>query len=156
MGFLSNLKMPGEIISKGIDAVRDTVDDMHTSEEEKEKLEQEMTKIENEMTKEINKTYRKELEEKASIIEAEAKSDHFITSNWRPITALVFVAIIANNYIIAPYMEAFIGTQVVLDVPPQMWQLLKIMIGGYVMGKSGEVIAGRLTKNHDSSKEDLR
>ena len=53
-------------------------------------------------------------------------------------------------------MEGFIGTQVVLDVPSQMWQILKIMIGGYVMVKFGEVIAGRLTKNHDSSKEDLR
>jgi len=156
MGIFSNLKMPGEIISKGIDAVRDTVDDMHTSDEERKKLEQEMTKIENEMTKEINKTYRKELEEKGSIIEAEAKSEHFLTSNWRPILMLIFGFIVLNNYVLVPYMELMFDVSVNLEIPPDMWAILKLGIGGYIAGKSGEVITGRLSPNHDSSKEDYR
>lgn len=36
------------------------------------------------------------------IITAEAKSEHWLTSTWRPITALTFVAIVANNYILYP------------------------------------------------------
>ena len=156
MGFLSNFTSPGEIVSKGINAVRDTVDELHTSEEEKQKLEQEMTKIENEMTKEINKTYRKELEEKASIIEAEAKSDHFLTSNWRPILMLIFGFIVLNNYVLVPYMELLFDLSVELAIPPDMWAILKLGIGGYIGGKSAEVVAGRLSPNHNSQKEDFR
>ena len=78
------------------------------------------------------------IKSKGEIIKAEAESEHFLTSTWRPITALVFVVIIANNYIVAPYMEAFMGTKIILKIPPQMWDLLKIMIGGYVVGRSAE------------------
>lgn len=47
----------------------------------------------------------KEFESKAKIIAAEASSEHWITSAWRPITMLTFVAIIANNYILYPYLD---------------------------------------------------
>jgi len=75
-------------------------------------------------------------------IVAEAKSDHVITSTWRPITMLTFVAIIANNYILAPYIDLFFDVNVVLDMPPQMWDLLKIGLGGYVVGRSVEKTVG--------------
>ncbi len=71
-------------------------------------------------------------------IVAEAKSEHTITATWRPITMLVFVAIIANNYIIAPYVQLIFGVDVQLPLPPQMWDLLKIGLGGYVVGRSVE------------------
>ena len=74
----------------------------------------------------------------ATVIEAEAKSEHLLTSTWRPITMLVMVAIIANNYILAPYLSALFGFNVVLEIPPDMWGLLKLGIGGYVMGRSVE------------------
>jgi len=31
-------------------------------------------------------------------------------------------------------------------IPPDMWQLLKIGVGGYVLGRSGEKIVGVLKK----------
>lgn len=83
----------------------------------------------------------KEYEKQAEIIITEAKSEHPLTSQWRPITMLTFVFIIANNYIIAPYMGAMFGWSVSLDIPPDMWALLKIGLGGYVVGRSGEKIA---------------
>ena len=83
----------------------------------------------------------KEFEKQADIIIAEAKSEHKITSQWRPITMLTFVAIIANNYILAPYLQAMFGWSVSLDIPPDMWDLLKIGIGGYMLSRSGEKIA---------------
>jgi len=82
----------------------------------------------------------KEFEKQADIIIAEAKSEHKITSQWRPITMLTFVAIIANNYILAPYLQAMFGWSVALDIPPDMWDLLKIGIGGYMLSRSGEKI----------------
>jgi len=77
-----------------------------------------------------------------SAIVAEAKSEHTITATWRPITMLVFVAIIANNYILAPYINLFAHVDVTLPLPPQMWDLLKIGLGGYVVGRSVEKAAG--------------
>mgnify|MGYP000645021635 CR=1 FL=1 len=120
-----------DIISGAIGPVTDLIDNMHTSEEEKAKAKQAIQQMQNSLTSQIIKA-------KGGIIKAEAESEHFLTATWRPITALVFVAIIANNYIIAPYMGAFAGKEVVLDIPPQMWELLKIMIGGYVVSRGAE------------------
>ena len=80
----------------------------------------------------------KELEQAGKIITAEANSEHWLVAAWRPITMLVFVFIIANNYILAPYIDMLFGTNVSLELPPQMWDLLKIGIGGYIVGRTGE------------------
>jgi len=80
----------------------------------------------------------KELDAAMQTIMAEAKSEHFIVAAWRPITMLVFVFIIANNYILYPYLSLFTDKAVALDLPPDMWDLLKIGLGGYVVGRSAE------------------
>jgi|TARA_R110001583_G_scaffold27983_1_gene99431 hypothetical protein len=77
---------------------------------------------------------------KFGVIQAEANSKHFITAAWRPITMLTFVAIIANNYLLYPYLSLFWNQAPVLDIPPDMWGLLKIGLGGYVVGRSAEKI----------------
>ena len=51
---------------------------------------------------------------------------------------LCFVAIIANNYLLFPYIQLFGGSAVKLDIPPDMWDLLKLGIGGYIAGRSVE------------------
>jgi hypothetical protein len=79
-----------------------------------------------------------EVEAAMNVVVAEAKSEHALTSQWRPITMLVFTAIVANNYIIAPYLSAIFGWSVTLEMPDQLWNLLSIGIGGYVVGRSSE------------------
>lgn len=74
------------------------------------------------------------------VVVAEAKSEHWVTSAWRPITMLVFVVIIANNYILAPYIDLFFDSGLTLEIPDQMWSLLQIGLGGYLAGRSGEKI----------------
>jgi len=80
----------------------------------------------------------KELDSAMKIITAETKSEYFIVSAWRPITMLVFVFIIANNYVIYPYLSLFWPDAPTLAIPPDMWDLLKIGLGGYVVGRTGE------------------
>lgn len=75
------------------------------------------------------------------VIVAEAKSTHWVTSAWRPITMLVFTAIIANNYILAPYLAMLFGVSVELELPEPLWELVKIGLGGYVVGRSAEKVA---------------
>lgn len=79
-----------------------------------------------------------ELEAAVATISAEAKSDHWIVAAWRPMTMLTFVAIIANNYLLYPYLTLFWTDAPVLEIPPDMWGLLKLGLGGYVIGRSAE------------------
>jgi len=53
---------------------------------------------------------------------------------------------IGNNYIIAPYLDAILGTSVMFEMPEQAWSLLSIGLGGYVLGRSGEKIAKEIRK----------
>lgn len=76
--------------------------------------------------------------EESNIIQAETKSESWITASWRPIIMLLFGAIIANNYIIYPYLRLFFPSAPLLPLPPEMWDLLKLGIGGYVIGRSAE------------------
>ena len=80
----------------------------------------------------------KELESATNIIVAEAKSEHWIVASWRPITMLTFTAIVANNYILYPYLSLFWEDAPILAIPADLWDLLKIGLGGYVVGRSVE------------------
>lgn len=80
----------------------------------------------------------KELDAAMQTIMTEAKSEHFLVAAWRPITMLTFVFIIANNYIIYPYLSLFWPDAPTLAIPPDMWDLLKLGLGGYVIGRSAE------------------
>ena len=82
----------------------------------------------------------------AEIISAEAKSEHWLAAVWRPILMLTIIAIIANNYVLAPYVALFFGVDVVLVLPDHLWDLLKIGVGGYIVGRSGEKIVREVRK----------
>ena len=83
-----------------------------------------------------------EIKGATKIIVAEAQGASWMQRNWRPVTMLTFVFIIANNYIIVPYAVAF-GLEVpMLEIPAGMWGLLTVGIGGYVAGRSMEKIKG--------------
>ena len=91
-----------------------------------------------ELLKEIQDAESKMMEAQAKTIVAEASSEHWLVSAWRPITMLVFVSIIANNYILVPYFN-LVGIPVVsLDIPPPMWDLLQLGIGGYIASRGAE------------------
>ena len=56
----------------------------------------------------------------------------------------VIVAIVANNYLLAPYLDAMFGAGLQLELPEQLWNLMTMGVGGYIAGRSGEKIAGTL------------
>ena len=75
----------------------------------------------------------KELEAAASIIVAEARGESWLQRNWRPLLMCLFGLIVANNFLVVPLF----GTPSA-DIPPDMWDLLKLGVGGYVLGRSAE------------------
>jgi len=128
----------GKLVGGGFEGIANGIDEVVTSftgdKAEQQKMAAELKKLVYEQKHETEQAA-------AKVVNTEAKSEHFLTASWRPITMLTFVTIIANNYIVAPYTEAMFGVNVRLEIPPDMWQLLKIGLGGYVAGRSAEKAA---------------
>lgn len=74
----------------------------------------------------------------ASVVVAEAKGESWLQRNWRPVTMMSFVVIVINNYIAVPWLQTFGAPAVSLDIPPDMWGLLQIGIGGYIVSRGAE------------------
>ena len=117
------------VVNKVADIIDKKVEDKDLANKIKAELTNEL------LTKEYSRI-EQELNAQKEIIVAEATGHSWLQRNWRPITMLVFVYIIAHNYIIAPLFSLKF-----LPIPPDMWQLLKLGIGGYVIGRSVEKAA---------------
>lgn len=73
-------------------------------------------------------------------------SGNSLQRNWRPIVMLAFAAIVVYSKFVAPCF-GLPNT----ELEPDFWELLKIGIGGYVVGRSVEKVAERVTDNIDLS-----
>jgi len=78
------------------------------------------------------------LKAQMQIILAEAQGESWLQRNWRPLFMIVIVAVIANNYLLAPYLGAIFGVGLQLDLPERLWDLMTIGVGGYVTGRTVE------------------
>lgn len=72
------------------------------------------------------------LEAQVAIVVAETQGG-WIQRNWRPLTMLCFVFIIMWNHWIS-----VVFSLPSTPIPPQMWELIKLGMGGYVVGRSVE------------------
>lgn len=63
---------------------------------------------------------------------------NWLQRSWRPILMLSITAILVNNFILVPYLSLFDVPATVLEFPEHLWSLLKIGVGGYVVGRSAE------------------
>lgn len=77
----------------------------------------------------------------AEVIKSEVTSQSWLARNWRPILMLVFTYIVAHVYIFAPIFSI-----PKLDIAPEMWELLKLGMGGYIVGRTVEKSATEIAK----------
>ena len=75
---------------------------------------------------------------RGKIVLEEAKSGHWLTATWRPLLMMVIIAIVAMNYLFFPVLNLFVGSDYAIDLPAELWNLLQIGVGGYIVGRSGE------------------
>lgn len=75
-----------------------------------------------------------ELVERASIIKAEAQSEHWLAATWRPVLMLTFGALIVARWL--GYSAPNLSPDEVL----KLWDIVELGIGGYVIGRSAEKI----------------
>jgi len=104
-------------------------------------------KLKHELNTQLINGEHEELIAKSRIIQAEAESKHWLTATWRPALMWICIIVIANNYILAPILNAVFGTSLALSIPDPMWNLLTIGVGGYIAGRSGEKIAQKWKEN---------
>ena len=108
-------------------------------------------KLKAQLNEQLLKSSTEELKAAASIVEAEAKAGWFAAS-WRPLLMYVLIFVLVFNYIFAPIIKMITGLVVGFDLPGDVWTLLQIGLGGYVVGRSGESIA-RTLANKQPNKE---
>ena len=108
------------------------LDKLFTSKEEKIKAESIIKQILIEKQLELQKM-------QTEIILAEAKGN-WLQRSWRPILMLSFGFIVIYVKFIAPVFGFTIP-----ELEIEFWELLKIGIGGYVVGRSAEKISKNIT-----------
>ena len=115
-----------------IKEIGNAIDKLFTTEEERLKAKNEIFKVLQEQQLELQKL-------QTEVILAEA-SGNWLQRSWRPILMLAFGFIVIYVKFIAPLFS--------LRIPPlenEFWSLLQLGIGGYVVGRSAEKIAGNIT-----------
>ena len=80
---------------------------------------------------------RTHLKDTIDIILAETNGN-WLQRSWRPILMLTIVAIIANNYLLVPWLSLFTDRVVVLELPDLLFNLMTVGLGLTVAGRSVE------------------
>lgn len=121
------------VVSSVFKPAAELIDNVHTSSEEKLKLKNALVSIETEF-KESVLTYENELlKNKADIIRSESTGIGALQRSWRPITMLTFLFLVV--------CDSF--GWLANPLAPQAWELLKLGIGGYVVGRSAEKLMNK-------------
>lgn len=121
----------GKIFSSASNALVGTVgtiiDDVVTSREEREKLKEALFKT---ISDAILALYQLQ----SDIVKTEM-TGNWLQRSWRPMIMLMFGWIILYYYFISPVFST-----PGIDLPDKFWELLKIGLGGYIVGRSAEKI----------------
>lgn len=121
MGFL-------DLVAGIFKPAAELIDNLHTSEEERLEQKRKLLEIQA-ASMDAALSYEKDLmNAKANIIHAEASSEHWLTSSWRPIVMLgLFSLVMMDSFGWLPN-----------KLSEEAWLLLQIGLGGYVVGRSVE------------------
>lgn len=118
--------------SNVIGEIGKVIDNLFTSEEERLNAKNKILQVLKEKELELQKM-------QTDVIIAEAKGN-WLQRSWRPILMLSFGFIIIYTKFIAPLFDLAIP-----ELEIEFWELLKIGIGGYVVGRSVEKVADNIT-----------
>ena len=109
-------------------------------------------RLKSQLNQQLLQSSTEELKAAASIVEAEAKAGWF-TASWRPLLMYVLIFILVWNYILGPVILFFFKASITITLPGDVWTLLQIGLGGYVVGRSAESVARTMANKPVSNKE---
>lgn len=136
-GLGSLLGGPAKDLIKG---VVDVVDRFVTTDKEKLEAQRAIADVERAFQIRVAEIGAEMAKTQASVIQSEIESQSWLARNWRPILMLVFTYIIAHTFVFVPLF----GLDPV-TIPDDMWDLLKLGMGGYVAGRTVEKVAETVT-----------
>lgn len=134
MGFLD--KIIGSGIKDTVGEVGNVIDKISTTDDERLAAKKEITEVITSFAKDIASS-------SAEVLKAEMNGN-WLQRSWRPLVMLSFAFIVVYHYFLAPIFHFPMP-----DLPEQFWSLLEIGLGGYVIGRSVEKVADRVTNNLD-------
>lgn len=118
------------IIGQIFKPAMEMIDNVHTSTEEKLVQKAKLLDLQTSFLEKGLEYEIAQLAARAEIIVTEAKSEHWLTATWRPITMLTFLAlVVCDQFGILAFRLA-----------EQAWTLLQLGLGGYVVGRSVEKV----------------
>lgn len=110
----------------------DLVDSLHTSDEERLAKKAQLLELQSAFLVKALEQEQEQLRQRAGIIQAEAKGEGILQRNWRPATMLVFLGMTVS------YWFGWTPESVTEGVVEQVFGLIKLGLGGYVVGRSVE------------------
>ncbi len=112
----------------------DLVDNVHTSTEEKQAMRNKLAEIVAAVELQVLELSKQLITAQQAVITAEANGQSWLQRNWRPLTMVNFLILINLDYF---------G---VLNHPlsERVWDVITWGLGGYVVGRSAEKVAGSL------------
>ena len=119
-----------------VEPVTNLIDDMHTSDEERLQIKSKLFEMQSAMAAQVLDYEARLVEAKTKVITAEAQGASWLQRTWRPITMLVFLAlVVADTFGLTEFRLA-----------SEAWTLLQIGLGGYVVGRSAEKVIPKVTE----------
>lgn len=122
-------------VEKVTESVGKVVDNLTTSDEEK-------LVLKNQLTQTVLTALTSVSEFQADVIKTEMKGN-WLQRSWRPLMMLTFGVILVAKWF------GLTDTGIDHELELELMSIVKIGIGGYVMGRSAEKIASSVTKNID-------
>jgi hypothetical protein len=124
-----------DFLGSAIKPITEMVQGLVTTDSERMQLTNELTRVQNEIASKLIEQENKLIEAQSNIIQAEAKGESWLQRNWRPLMMLWFAILLGLYYF------GLTPQNLTQNTINNLHDLLKIGIGGYVVGRSGEKIA---------------
>lgn len=106
-----------------------------------------------ELRQSLESEYTKQMALQADVIKQETQSESWLTRNWRPITASLFVGMLVLYFImytVVPYVIVICDLDLYINQDPglndQLIEVIEICLGGYIGGRSVERVAKAIRK----------
>ena len=129
MGVLDFLK------SNTVDAVGKILDDVITNDDEKSAAKKELSNV-------VLTALNKVADVQGEVVKTEMKGN-FLQKSWRPLMMLTFGVILVCKWF------GLTNDSIPLELELQLLDIVKLGLGGYVVGRSVEKVATTVTKNID-------
>ena len=129
------------IIGAAINGFQKIMGQFRMTPKEKSDAEAQLMELQASLTTELVHYEAKKYEESSKTIRAEVASGSWLAVNWRPITMLTFLVMLVSHWYGIGDTRALSDPQVV-----GLMEIIKIGLGGYVIGRSAEKIIPKLKR----------